>query len=83
MFKDILVTILNDIQSHKRDKTLLMQMYIEDRLNKSLITYYKEISESVEFLNSKDPIKMNRRLYRGDEDDIWFITRYGGCYYHS
>ena len=47
MFKDILDTILNDIQSHKRDKTLLMQMYIEDRLNKSLITYYKEISESV------------------------------------
>ena len=70
MFKDILDTILNDIQSHKRDKTLLMQMYIEDRLNKSLITCYKEISESVEFLNSKDPIKMNRRLYRGDEDDI-------------
>ena len=47
-----------------------MQMYIEDRLNKSLVTYYKEISESVEFLNSKDPIKMNRRLYRGDEDDV-------------
>lgn len=70
MFKDILDTILNDIQLHKRDKTLLMQMYIEDRLNKSLITYYKEISESVEFLNSKDPIKMSRRLYRGDEDDI-------------
>lgn len=70
MFKDILDIILNDIQSHKRDKNTLMQMYIEDRLNKSLVTYYKEISKSVEFLNSKDPIKMNRRLYRGDEDDI-------------
>ena len=35
MFKDIMVTILNDIQSHKRDKTLLMQMYIEDRLNRN------------------------------------------------
>lgn len=70
MFKDILDIILNDIQSHKRDKNTLMQMYIEDRLNKSLVTYYKEISESVEFLNSKDPIKMNRRLYGGDEDDV-------------
>lgn len=70
MFKDILDTILTDIQAHKRDRATLMQMYIEDRLNKSLITYYKEISESVEFLNSKDPIKMNRRLYRGDTDDV-------------
>lgn len=53
--------MLNDLSKYKRDKNSLMQMYIENRLNKSLETYYSQLNSSLESLLGSDELKVLRR----------------------
>ena len=53
--------MLNDLSKYKRDKNSLMQMYIENRLNKSLETYYSQLNSSLESLLDSDELKVLRR----------------------
>lgn len=53
--------MLNDLSKYKRDKNLLMQIYIENRLNKSLETYYSQLNSSLESLLDSDELKVLRR----------------------
>jgi hypothetical protein len=53
--------MLNDLSKYKRDKNLLMQIYIENRLNKSLETYYSQLNSSLESLLGSDELKVLRR----------------------
>lgn len=53
--------MLNDLSKYKRDKNLLMQIYIENRLNKSLETYYSQLTSSLESLLGSDELKVLRR----------------------
>lgn len=64
MFEDTLAEILKDLNNHKRDKAMLLEMYINDRLNKSLETYYKELSDSLQYLATKSDIKILKKLSR-------------------
>lgn len=61
-FKDSLLDILNELAAHKRDKSYLLTKYVEDRLNSSLLVYYKEISNSFNYLKTKDDLKIARHL---------------------
>ena len=53
--------MLNDLSKYKKDKNSLMQMYIENRLNKSLETYYSQLNSSLESLLDSDELKVLRR----------------------
>ena len=52
--------ILEDLKLHKNPKENLLYSYINKRLNKSLLSYYKELQTSIKFLNLKqDNVVMN------------------------
>ena len=55
---DDLKKMLADISKYKRNKNDLLEMYIKERLNKSLETYYDQLSSSLEYLVSKDSIRV-------------------------
>lgn len=48
-----LETILIELNQYKNKQDKLMYNYINERLTKSLISYYKELQTTVNFLNSK------------------------------
>jgi NADH dehydrogenase FAD-containing subunit len=50
--------MLSDISKYKRNKDDLLEVYIKERLNKSLETYYNQLSSSLEYLVSKDGVKV-------------------------
>lgn len=50
--KDILSEMLSDVKNHNRDKSTLLTYYIQERLQKSLKSYYKILAESLEGLNT-------------------------------
>ena len=54
----MLNNMLKDIEKYKRCKKDLMEYYIQERLSKSLETYYKQLSYSLEYLISKDNLKV-------------------------
>lgn len=43
MLKDMLEEILNDIHNHKRNKDELRIIYTQERLQKSLSSYYDKL----------------------------------------
>ncbi len=59
-----LQNVLHDLSKHKRDKNTLLMTYVEERLNKSLQSYYEELTDSFDFLKYKNSQtvldKMNR-----------------------
>lgn len=67
-FKSVLDGILFDLSRHKRDKKTLMETYINERLNNSLKTYYKELGDAIKYLEDKDVMNVARKLNK--ETDI-------------
>lgn len=62
MVRNNLDQALEDMSRFHRNKDSLIYAYINDRLNKSLKSYYSELTESVEYLNSKDDLRIAKRL---------------------
>lgn len=55
--------ILSDLQVHtKRNRESLMIFYINKRLEKSLYSYYKDLSSSLAYLENKDSCKIAKGL---------------------
>ena len=50
--------VLNELSYYHRDKSTILKSSIEDRLNKSLITYYRSINTSLTYLSNKSPKKI-------------------------
>lgn len=55
-------SILNDLQKYKRDKSKLLPYYIQLRLNKSLLTYYNQLSNSLRYYDRKDELRILKHL---------------------
>lgn len=54
-FKSVLMKIKNDLAKHKHtDKTRLLEMYINERLQKSLTVYYQDVSNSLSYLSTSE-----------------------------
>lgn len=53
MLKSILYNIKKDLESHHRLKSELLGYYVEERLNKSFESYCKELSSTIEYLQTK------------------------------
>lgn len=50
--------IISELDEYKRDKNRLLEMYINDRLNQSLLVYYSELSASFDYLKHKNELKV-------------------------
>lgn len=59
--------ILNDLQKHKRPKSELMPIYIQERLEKSLAAYYNDVNMRLRYYKDKDGLKILQEL--GDNND--------------
>lgn len=64
MFKQELLLIRNDLNKHHRDKSKLLEYYINTRLNKTIDAYYSDIMDSYNYLNNRDEFNMIKRMSR-------------------
>lgn len=62
MNEDELLKILSDLQVYNRPKNELLLHYVQERLNKNLISYYKKLSQSVEYLAQRNSKNVLNRL---------------------
>ena len=54
--------LIQELQMYKRPKNQLEQYYIQSRLNKSLEVYLDDIQKSIDLMNTKDGIKVIKRI---------------------
>lgn len=64
MFKQELLSIRNDLNKHHRDKSKLLEYYINTRLNKTIDAYYSDIMDSYNYLNNRNEFNMIKRMSR-------------------
>lgn len=64
MLSNILETMLSDMSKYHRDKNEILVSAITERLNNSLKVYYKELSDSLDYLRKKDELKMLKKMNR-------------------
>lgn len=64
MFEQELLMIRNDLNKHHRDKSKLLEYYINTRLNKTIDAYYSDIMDSYNYLNNRDEFNMIKRMSR-------------------
>lgn len=62
MTQSSIYQMLKDLGEHKRSKETLLKVFIENRLNKCLETYYDDITSSYESLKQKNEIHILRKL---------------------
>lgn len=57
MITTLIYSAIEELNNYKHNKESLMPMYIEQRLNKCLLTYQREITNSIRFLTLKESRK--------------------------
>lgn len=62
MSKAIIISMLNDIKAHQRPKHTLLQHYVQTRLEKQVNTYYEELLQSAEALQTFNNLKVLKRI---------------------
>ena len=64
MFEQELLSIRNDLNKHHRDKSKLLEYYINTRLNKTIDAYYSDIMDNYNYLNNRNEFNMIKRMSR-------------------
>ena len=64
MFKQELLSIRNDLNKYHRDKSTLLEYYINTRLNKTIDAYYSDIMDNYNYLNNRNEFNMIKRMSR-------------------
>lgn len=57
-----LINIKNELRKYHRDRKQLERYYVNERLSKSLESYYDELRYSVSYLNNRKPDSVFRRM---------------------
>lgn len=52
----------NDLSKYRRDKRSLLEMYVNDRLSKSLETYYSELASNLDYLTKKNELRILKNM---------------------
>ena len=60
MFKRNLLNMLKDLNNCNHSRDFLYNESVKDRLNKSIIAYYRSIMNSSKYLQFKDELKVLR-----------------------
>lgn len=61
-FKNNLIYILRELKLHHRNPSELLGKYVEERLDKSLCTYYDALLENAAYLERKNPLKVMKQI---------------------
>lgn len=64
MLKNIIQQMRADLAAHNRDKKVLLEMYVQKRLDACLVSYYEEIQQSLTSLLYKDSLKSMKKILR-------------------
>jgi len=67
-FTTNLLKIQVDLNNHKRDKNLLMENYISERLNLSRDVYEAELSKTLSYLTRREEINLISKINRRNND---------------
>ena len=62
MSEAIIKSMLHDIRAHQRPKHTLLQHYVQTRLEKQVSTYYEELLQSAEALQTFNNLKVLKRI---------------------
>lgn len=54
--------IKKELGKRHRDKKYLEKYYIQERLNRSLDSYYKELEKSIEYLENRVPENVVKKM---------------------
>lgn len=57
-----LISMLNDLSSHKRSREELDTYYVNLRLNTSLYNYFQDLNKDIEYLENRNQEKLLRKL---------------------
>ena len=61
--RHIIEGMLQEIQTHKRKREELLPLYVQERINKQIQTYYKQIMDSYSILShQQNEIKVAKNL---------------------
>lgn len=60
--------MINDLSKYKRDKNSLLEMYIKERLDKSLEVYYNQLNYSLDVLMKRDSLRVMRQSNKLKEE---------------
>ena len=67
MFKDELQKIIKDLNKHKHNYDDLLPLFVEERLNKSLVVYYKNLIETSNSIKYRtDSANVMKKLLKDD-----------------
>ena len=69
MFVDTLNGMLAQMRYHHRDREEVMRESVEMRLNKSLQTYFHDLTQTADYLSRRDEERVLRTMNRGEQDD--------------
>lgn len=63
--KYIIEGMLKEIQEHKRNKEDLLPIYVQERINKQIQTYYKQLMDSYSILShQQNEVKVAKNLIK-------------------
>lgn len=57
-----LMSIKDDLAQHHRNREEAMSQFIQQRLTKSLMSYYKDLTNSTQYLLNRNPENVLRKL---------------------
>lgn len=57
-----LMTIKDELKGHHKDRQTAMSIFIQQRLNRSLMSYYKELTSSTQYLLKRNAENVLRKL---------------------
>lgn len=57
-----LETIKKELQCYKRDRRDVLMFNIQDRLNRSFETYYKELTNSFKYIINQNDLKILKNI---------------------
>ena len=57
-----LIAIKEELKDHHKDRQTAMSIFIQQRLNKSLMSYYKELTSSTQYLLKRNAENVLRKL---------------------
>lgn len=69
MNKELIRSMLNNLQMYKRSKSYLLTYYVQSRLNKNLQEYYRKLQRSVRVLEQLNSKKVLKKLNQVDKND--------------
>lgn len=64
MNKEGIYKIINELNTHHRDKKFLLEHYVQNRLTESVESYYKELRNNFQSLANKNTVYSLKKVLK-------------------